>query len=85
MTTTRRAAPSLGGIARTPPIDREAASLILRHDISPAAWSAIEAAFERYGDCLDDLSPPQRLSRKKDERSWPVRQEQTAKLLEKRA
>jgi hypothetical protein len=80
MTTTKRAARSLAGWALESPIEREAAGAILGREIAPEAWQKIERAFERYGDCLDDLAAT-KASRKKDERSWPVRQEQTAKLL----
>lgn len=81
MTTTRRAARSLGGIVMAPPIDAAEAGGILGTEPSPEAWSAVRHAFARYGFALDNLATS-KASRKNDGESWHVRQTQTAKALE---
>ena len=81
MTTTKRAASSLGGMVMEPPVDRHEAGRILGTEPSPAAWRAICAAFALYGERLDVLGAS-KASRKNEGQSWHVRQTQATKALE---
>jgi hypothetical protein len=65
-----------------PPIDRHEAGRILGRDVSPAAWEAVEEAFERYGYRLDNLAASKASRKKDDPQSWHARQMQAAKSLE---
>ena len=81
MTTTKRAARSLGGMVPEPPIDRQEAGRILGTEPSPAAWRAIKGAFALYGERMDTLAAS-KASRKNEGQSWHVRQAQATKALE---
>lgn len=82
-TTTKRAARSLGGIVREPPITRDMASTYLGAEVSKEAWLTICQAFASYGDRCDDLAAS-RLGKSKDPQkaSWHERQKSTITALE---
>lgn len=81
-TTTRRAAPSLGGIVAAPPIGRADAGRIIGREISAGAWARIEAAFSDHGDALDALAASKASRKKDDPQGWHARRALALKAIE---